>query len=165
MVNKNAGTEKSGVPARRASAFRVNPWHELERWFDEFDRRGMVSPLARRWPDPGAIAFEGHVPKIDVLDREKEVVVRAELPGVSKDDMEVSVTDQTVTIKAHTRHEEKEEEGEYLHKEMSYGEYQRTLELPQPVDDAGAKARFTDGVLELTLPKLEKTTKRTVTVE
>jgi len=166
MVTGNVKPDREKVLDRRSTDTSVNPWNEMERWFDEFDRRGWLFPMARMWPHGSAVApFEGKTPKVDVLDREKEVVVRAELPGVTRDNLEVTVTDQTVTLKAQTEHEEKEEEGEYVHREMSYGQYQRTLELPQAVDEEQARATFNDGVLELTLPKLEKTPQKTVRVE
>jgi HSP20 family protein len=102
---------------------------------------------------------------VDLLDREHEIVVRAELPGVSKDDVEVTVEEFSVTIKATTRHEHEEEEGEYYHREMSSGEYQRTLALPAAVDEEKAQASYTDGVLELTVPKQEKTRRKSVKVD
>lgn len=106
------------------------------------------------------------MPKVDLIDRETEIVVRAELPGVSKDDLEITLAEGTVTIEAHTTEEKKEEEeGKYYRREMSRGEFRRRVGLPAEVDEAKAKATFTDGILELTLPKLEKTPKRSVRVE
>jgi HSP20 family protein len=94
----------------------------MERWFDEFDRRGWLSPMAYMWPSRGTAApFTGKTPKVDVLDGEKELVVRTELPGVTRDAQEVTVTGHTVTPRAQTAHEEKQEEGEYVCREMSYG--------------------------------------------
>ena len=94
-----------------------------------------------------------------------EVVIRAELPGVKKDDLEVTLSEHTVTIEAHTTREEEEEKEEYYRREMSRGDFQRTLSLPRGVDEAKATASFADGVLELTLPKTEKTSKRKVKVD
>ena len=106
------------------------------------------------------------MPKVDMIDREQEIIVRAELPGITRDEMEVTLGEGTVTIEAHTTREEKEEEeGKYYRREMSRGDFQRTLALPAEVDEEKAKATFSDGVLELTLPKLEKTPKRTIDVE
>lgn len=110
--------------------------------------------------------FEGRMPKVDMVDRESEYVIRAELPGVNKDDIEVTLTENTVTIEATTSHEEKEEkeEGKYYRREISRGDFRRTLTLPCTVDDVKASASFTDGVLELTLPKTEKTAGKKVKV-
>jgi HSP20 family protein len=146
----------------------MTPWDEMEHWFDEFGRRGWLHPLNWEWPRPieAMAPFEGRMPKVDLIDRETEIVVRAELPGVSKDDVEVTLTEDSVTIEAHTTKEtEEKEEGKYYRREMSHGDFRRSLSLPTGVDEDKAKAAFTDGVLELTLPKLEKAQKRTVRVE
>ena len=146
----------------------MTPWDEMDRWFDEFGRRGWLHPVSWEWPRfmEAVTPFEGRMPKVDLIDRETEIVVRAELPGVTKDDLEVTLTEGTVTIEAHTEEEKKEEEeGKYYRREMSRGEFRRTLGLPTEVDEDKAMASFTDGILELTLPKLEKTPKRTVRVE
>jgi HSP20 family protein len=105
------------------------------------------------------------MPKVDVIDRDEEVVVRAEVPGVEKDDLEVSVSDNTVTIKGETKHEQKEEKGNYFRSEISRGSFTRTVTLPGVVDTDKAKASFKDGVLELTMPKGEKARRRTVKVD
>jgi HSP20 family protein len=93
------------------------------------------------------------------------VIVKAELPGVDKKDLDISVTQNTVTIKGTTSHEEKEEKGDYYRCEMSHGSYSRTLSLPADVDEKKSKAKFKNGVLELTLPKLKKSKRHTVKVE
>jgi len=167
MANVEKIRSRGKAVEHRSTPSTMSPWDAMERWFDEFGRRGWPQLFNREWPGQmeGMMPFTGNVPKVDVLDRENEVVVKAELPGVEKDDLEVTVTDHSVTIRAQTKHEEKEEEGEYYRREMSYGEYQRTLELPETVDDSEAKATFSNGVLELTLPKMEKTPRRTVRVD
>lgn len=92
-------------------------------------------------PEP----FEGRTPKVDVINRDKEVLVKAELPGVKKEDVDVQVADNSVTIQATTKHEEVEEKGEYHRRELSSGEFVRTLPLPAEVDDNKAKASFYGG--------------------
>ena len=162
---KGKGTKAMRTPEKPRS---MTPWDEMERWFDEFGRRGWLHPMTWEWPrQMEAMApFEGRMPKVDLIERETEIVIRAELPGVGKDDVEVTLTDGAVTIEAHTTKETKEEEeGKYYRHETSRGEFQRTLALPTEVDEEKARASFTDGLLELTLPKLEKTPKRTVRVE
>jgi HSP20 family protein len=145
----------------------THPWDEMDRWFGEFGRRGLLHPFSWGWSkEMEAMApFEGRTPKVDMVDKDGEVVVRAELPGVKKDDVEVTLSERSVTIEAHTTREEKEEKQEYYRREMSRGDFQRTLSLPEGVDEAKATASFADGVLELTLPKMEKTSKRKVKVD
>jgi HSP20 family protein len=139
----------------------------MDRWFNDFGRFGWLHPFSREWPGTMKVAapFEGRMPKVDMVDRENEIVIRAELPGVKKDDIEVTLSENTVTIKAHTTREETEEKEEYYRREMSRGDFQRTLALPENVDDEKATAGFADGVLELKLPKMAKTLRRTVRVE
>ena len=145
----------------------MNPWDEMERWLERTERGSWVRPGFWDWPPhmESLAVFRSGAPKVDVIDRDTEVVVRAELPGVAKEDLDVSVTGNSVTLKAHTSHEEKEEKGEYYRREMSYGEYQRTIALPHTVDGEKARATFEDGVLELTLPKVERTSRKKVKVE
>ena len=162
---KTTGTKAMRTPETPRT---MTPWDEMERWFDECGRRGWLHPVSWEWPRhvEAMTRFEGRMPKVDLVDTESEIVVRAELPGVSKDDLEVTLAEGTVTIEAHTTAEKKEEEeGKYYRREMSRGEFRRTVGLPAEVDEAKAKATFTDGILELTLPKLEKTPKRSVRVE
>ena len=122
-----------------------------------------------RWELPGwaerMTPFEGKSPRVDIIDRETEVVVRAEMPGMKKEDLDVSLNDNTVTIRGTSKHEETEEKGEYCRREMSYGEFSRTLTLPAEVDRAKAKAIFKDGVLELTLPKAETAKRSSIRIE
>ena len=139
---------------------------EMERVFDRFGG-GWMRPFHWErpfWRDLTA-PFEGKSPSVDVINRDEEVLVRAELPGVDKNDLDVSMTDNTVTIKGSTRTEEKEEKGNYFRREVSSGTYSRTVALPAEVDGAKAKASFKDGMLELTLPKLEKAKRHTIKVE
>jgi len=144
-----------------------SPFGEMDRWFEHFYPRGWLRPSRMEWPSWGGLgtSFEGHVPKVDVIDRDDEVVVRAEVPGVEKDDLDVSVSDNSVTIKGETKREEKEEKGDYYHCEISRGTFARTVVLPGAVDPDKTKARFEDGVLELTLPKVEKAKRHTVKID
>ena len=167
MVTKEKRREKESTLQPRTTSTMTNQWSEMERWFDEVGRQGWLHPLSWDWPKEMKVAapFEGRMPRVDMVDRDGEIVIRAELPGVKKDDIEVTLSEHTVTIEAHTAIEAKEEKEEYYRREMSRGDFRRTLTLPCSVDDAKAKAGFTDGVLELTLPKMEKTSRRTLKVE
>ena len=92
--------------------------------------------------------------KMDVREDEKAYVVHAELPGAKKEDIEVSVDGSQVTVSAEVKSENEQKEGErVLRRERYYGKVARSFALGQDIDEAGAQAKFTDGVLELTLPK------------
>ena len=149
------------------SARALSPFEEMERLFEGYFPRGWMRPFHWERPSWGELAapFEGKTPRVDIVDRDDELVVKAELPGVDRKDLDISMTENTVTIKGSTSHEEKEEKGDYYRSEMSRGSYSRTLALPSEVDADKAKAKFKDGVLELTLPNLKKAKRRSVKVE
>jgi HSP20 family protein len=145
----------------------LSPFDEMERLFDNFMRRGFMPTFGRDWPTwPDLrMPFEQRTPRVDVIDRKDEVIVRAEVPGVDKKDLEVSLTDTTVTIKGSTKHEKTVEEGDYHRAEMTRGSFSRTVGLPGDVDGENAKATFKDGVMELTMPKRARSKRRTIKVE
>lgn len=153
---------KKAEPAQALSSF-----EEMERFFDDYFSRGWLRPL--RWARPSwadlPMPFEGSMPRVDVLDREDEIIVKAEVPGVDKKDLDVSVTENSVSIKGSTSHEEKEEKDDYYRCEISSGSFSRTVRLPADVDAAKARSKFKDGILELVLPKVKKAKRHTVKVD
>ncbi|MBI3898888.1 MAG: Hsp20/alpha crystallin family protein [Gammaproteobacteria bacterium] len=167
MTNETASNDKSKQVPQTSAAHPLARFHDIERVFDSLFRQSWLRPLAMEWPAPLAQAFpfNGHVPKVNVIDREAEVVVRAEIPGVDKQNLDVSVGENNVTIKGSTRHEEKEEKGDYYRHELSEGSFSRTVELPTQVDGAKARTQFKDGVLELILPKIEKAKRHSVKIQ
>ena len=137
--------------------------------FDEFDRLFGGNLPAHGWPThwpswPDFVRGQG-MPPVDVIDRENEVFVRAEVPGVKKDEIDVAVTDNRITIKGEYRKEDKEEKGDYHRSETSYGSFSRTVELPAEVDGTKGKAKFENGVLEVSLPKRAASKKKSIKVE
>ena len=144
----------------------LSPFEEMERFFDDYFSRSWLQPF--RWARPSwgdlPMPFEGKMPRVDVIDREDEIFVKAEVPGVNKDDLEVSVTESAVSIKGSTRHEEKEEKGDYHRSEITSGSFSRVVPLPAAVDAEKASTAFKDGILELTLPKVKKAKRHTVKV-
>ena len=161
-IEKGKEIQKA-VPARG-----LHPLDEMqrlmERVFGEFPQRGWMRPWRAEWP-AWAEMPELRMAKVDVIDRDEDVLVRAELPGVEKKDLEISTSDTTVTIKATMRREEKEEKGDYYRCEISRGSFARTVALPAEVESDKAKASLKDGVLELTLPKVAKSKRHSITVE
>lgn len=138
----------------------LSPFEEMDQLFNHFMHRGWMRPWHFELPDMP----EMKLPKVDVIDREAEVVVKAEIPGVDKKDVEISVGEAALTIKGETRHEKKEEKGDYYRSEMTRGTFSRTVALPSTVDAAGAKASMDDGVLEIILPKIEKARRRSIPI-
>jgi HSP20 family protein len=154
---KQKGTEvavRKEPPARA-----LTPFEEMEQLFESFfPRRGWMRPLWERpmWGEMMA-TMEARFPKMDVIDREGEIVVRAELPGFSKDEIEVSLMGEDLVIKGASRHEKvADEKGRYHRREISSQSFERSITLPAAVDAEKTTSSFKDGVLELTLPKREK---------
>lgn len=162
-VTKTADKGMQGKTGRALS-----PFEEMEHMFDSFFGqpwpRRFMRPFQFDWGDLPA-PFEGRPPKVDVINRDNDVVIKAELPGVKKEDLDVSLSDNSLTIRASTKHEETEEEGEYHRRELSRGEFVRTLTLPAEVDGSKAKASFKDGLLELTVPKNVAAKRHTVEID
>ncbi len=107
---------------------------------------------------------EGLFP-VDLYETENEVVVRASLPGVKPDDVSISVTGGTLTIKGEVKQEEEEKKHEYYRRERRYGTFQRAFTLPVRVESEKAEATFEDGVLDLRLPKAAEMRPKTIEVK
>ena len=155
------GTKPEQTPVRF-----VRPFAEYERLFDQLMPRGWLQPL--RWDRPlvsELAALEARMPRLDVLERDDHVVVKVEVPGVKKEDIHITISGNRMTIKGETKHEEKEEKGDYYRCEISRGEFSRTVTLPAEVDNTKTKAEMKDGMLEITLPKLEQTKKAEIKIQ
>lgn len=172
MANATPKTKKTATPkakqaVKKASPIKaLTPFEEMEREFDLMFRHGGF-PSRLSFPHfwGNIKAFEGKTPSVDMIDQKDNILIKAELPGVDKKDLDISVTDKTVTIKGKTKKEKKEEKGNYFRREISSGSYERVLAIPGNVDSSKAKAKFADGVLELTLPKTDKGNGKKVKVE
>lgn len=134
-----------------ASPVTFSPFQSVENWFEELENR-LIGPRTYLSPNVPA-GFILRAPRIDVIDREKELCVRAELPGVDKDDLTITLHDETLTLHAHIKKETKEESGTFYRRELHHGAFQRTVQLPIRVNPKEAKATFKHGLLELTVPK------------
>ena len=138
---------------------------ELERHFESLFPRNWYRPMHLdfpQWAQPGKLELK--TPKVDIVDRDDDVLVRAEIPGVKKEDLDISLTDIAITIKGSSREEKKEEKGDYFRSETMKGSFSRTLPLPTEVDGSKAESTFKDGMLEVVVPKREQARKYRVKV-
>ncbi|MFZ2449459.1 MAG: Hsp20/alpha crystallin family protein [Methylovulum miyakonense] len=101
---------------------------------------------------------------MDIIDHDNEIEIQAALPGVKKEDLEVSINNQTLTIRTSTK-EEKKEEGKYFRREITRGEYQRTLSLPNNVDNENTSATFNDGILKVVIPKTATSKRKNIEIK
>lgn len=170
--NTSAAKTKS-TPTHTTPSIIKHPIAEMERAFDRFFGRGFASlwhgrdfPVMDSLFGDSLLEFNGQrLPNIDVVDRDNEILVRAELPGVEKKDLSISLTDNLLTIKGEIKTEKKEEKGDYHRREISSSAFARTFTLPGSVDSNKAAASLKDGVLEISLPKAESSKKRNIEVK
>ncbi|MFI5322354.1 MAG: Hsp20/alpha crystallin family protein [Thermodesulfobacteriota bacterium] len=104
-------------------------------------------------------------PSVDVYEKENGYVLKAELPGVNKEDIKLDITNKTLTLKGEKKFEEKNEKENYVRIERSYGSFTRTFALPDKVETENIKATYKEGVLEITLPKKEEAKPKEIKVE
>ncbi len=131
----------------------------FDEMFRDFPLGYSVAPLhGDPLPNPGKI-------KIDVKENGDNLVVHAEMPGVSKDAIDVSVDQNVLTISAEvSQYDADEENDKVIHSERYYGSVQRSISLPAEVSIDDASAKYADGILVLTLPKVSKDAKRKISV-
>jgi HSP20 family protein len=104
-------------------------------------------------------------PTVDLVQTEEAVIIKATLPGIKPDDLQLSVTGETLTMRGEIRQEEEYKEATYHIRERNYGTFSRSITLPVQVVSDQAKAEFENGVLTLTLPKAEEIRPKTITVK
>jgi HSP20 family protein len=129
----------------------------MERLFEDFIRKPFSFGGL---PRLRFSRMEEVTPSVDIFEDKNEVVVKAEIPGVKKEDLDVTLTEDTISITGEKKKEEKIEKKDYYHWECSYGSFARTFSLPAEVETGKAKAKFKDGVLEIRVPKTEEAIKK-----
>lgn len=159
---KSAGREVTS-PARSASPF-AGLRHEIDRIFDEFTRgfpfgRGLFD--IERAPSALGVAS----PSVDVVERDKAFEISAELPGMDEKDIEVTLTDDLLTIKGEKREEREEKKEGYFLSERRFGSFERSFRVPSGVDTGSVGATFEKGVLRIVLPKSKEAQQKSRKVE
>lgn len=136
-------------PAREMMTLR----EAMDRLFDD----AFTRPLSLRdgWS----------VPAIDMYQTDDEIVVKAALPGVKADEVQINITGEVLTLKGEMKHEEEKEEKAWHIREQRYGSFERSIVLPTDVVADKAKADFENGILTITLPKADEVKPRTITVK
>lgn len=133
---------------------------DLDGLFGEF-----FEPVTRRCSGSKRLESGIIVPHIDMLDRKGEIVVKADLPGLEKENIDLTITKDTLTIKGEVKEQEEVKEGDYYSLERSYGSFCRLIALPAEIDNSKVKATYKKGVLEITLPKTEEAKPKEIKVE
>ena len=134
------------------------------RAFGDFD-----DLFGRFFESPGAIQgvdSKAFVPAVDVSENENEYRIKADIPGVKKEDLNVSVQDGILTISGESRYKDEEKkDGRIIRQERRFGKYSRSMRLGKDVDTSNVKAEYRDGVLELALPKLEEVKPKKIAID
>jgi HSP20 family protein len=155
--------KKTGEVIPRRSFPEMARWeHHIDQMFENFLGRRLRPFWPERWPAAGT---EISTPAVDLYEEKDDIVVKAELPGMEKDNIEVNLTDNRLTIKGEKKQEQESKKENYYRSERSYGSFVRTLELPREVQTAKVKAAFKNGVLEIRLPKTEEAKKKETKVQ
>lgn len=165
--------ENQAIEPRRSSALStweswpaVSPFGMMRRLSDEMDR--MFDRMFEGYGFPGTSSLSSWTgtgrfsPSVDIFERDGKLVIRADVPGLSKDDLKVDITEDSVLLEGERKYEhEKREEGMYR-SERGYGQFRRQIPLPEGVKTDSAAATFKNGVLEITMeaPQLGKSRRR-----
>ena len=151
---------KGAVDIRRTAPLT----HSMGEFFEDFPpRRWMETFEPFGWKWPMGIDMERSF-RLDIIDRDKAFIVRGELPGVEKDDVEVTITGNRLMIEAERGFEEADHKDSFYRHELGYGRLTRTVSLPEDVDTENVHAELKDGILEVTLPKVHTAERHTVQV-
>ena len=138
---------------------RYDPWRSMEDWRQEIDR--VFHPLLHREDDTSRVVGSEWMPAVDIKDEENRYVIRADIPGVKPEDIEVSLENGVLTIRGERKFEETEEKENFKRIERSHGVFYRRFSLPDNTDADAVQATGKDGVLEVVIPKTaEKQAKR-----
>jgi HSP20 family protein len=171
---KTEGKGKAAAPAPAAGAEParhplVSLRQEIDRLFEDFASSFSLFPLSRRlfeepvWRMPGVFAIT--TPAVDVAENERAFEITAELPGLAEKDIELTLSNDILTIKGEKSEEKEEKKKDYYLSERRYGSFQRSFRLPEGVDADKIEAAFKNGVLTITLPKTAEAQKKLRKIE
>lgn len=150
-------TKESKEIARTEQPRTLQTLWDFDNMFDDFLRKPFsIFGLPRmRFPE-----MESVTPTVDIFEEKGDVVVKAELPGINKEDLDVTVSEDTITIAGEKKKEEEVKKSDYYRWECSYGSFHRTFTLPAEVQTDKVKTKFKNGILEIRLPKTEESKKK-----
>jgi HSP20 family protein len=142
---------------------RFEPFRELAQMQDRINR--IFGDAYTRQYDDDVMQRGAWIPPVDIFENEKqEIVLRAELPGISKDDIDLRVENNTLTLKGERKRDAEVKTDQYHRVERSYGTFSRSFSLPSRIDSEQVHADFRDGVLTITLPVKEEAKPRQISV-
>jgi HSP20 family protein len=141
---------------------RYDPFRDLRNLQEEVNRL-FTGNIGRTYDDEG-IARGSWNPSVDIYENKDQIVLEAELPGMSREDFDLTIENNVITLRGERRFEKKENTENYHRVERAYGSFTRSFTLPNTVTGEGATADYRNGVLRVTLPKREETKARRIEV-
>jgi len=151
MARRGSG-RPSLFPMDPFDMFRMSPFALMRRFMEDMEQQWGQLGMSRGGQSMPTMGSAFMAPPIEMFEREGHLVVRADLPGLTKDDVHVEVTDEALTIEGERRSEHEEQQGEFFHSERRYGTFHRHIPLPEGVNAHQVTASFKDGVLEVSMP-------------
>ncbi len=144
-----------------------DPFRELENLHDRMNQLFDISLARAPESEKALVGDMDWAPSIDLQEKKNKLVVKAELPGMKKDDVNISLDDNALVIKGEKKHEEEKEEKDkgYYYRECSYGSFHRVINLPAKVKEDKVDASFKDGILKVVLPKAEETKTKQIDIK
>lgn len=143
---------------------RWDPFRDLISIQDRMNRL-FEQTLARTRGEEEGIATSTWMPAVDIYETPDQVVMKAELPGLTREDIEINVRDNTLSLRGERKFEKEVKEENYLRIERAYGSFQRSFTLPATIQQDKIKAVFKDGVLEVSLPKAEEARPKQIKID
>jgi HSP20 family protein len=163
-AKKKTSSEPTALQRRNveevANRLAATPLNFMRRFGEEMDHlyedfglgRGWLTPILDKAQLPQGVWS----PQVEIFERDKEIVLRADLPGLTKDDVSVEIANDGITIEGERKNEHEEEREGYYRSERSYGKFYRRIPMPEGINAQDAEASFSDGVLEITMPAPER---------
>jgi len=142
------------------------PRREWDPFADMLDLQNNINRLFNlsliRKGDEGIIGWS---PNVDICKEGENYILKSELPGMTKDEIDISIQDNVVTLKGTKKEEKEVKEDSYYHCERRFGSFQRSFELPAPIDKKKVKASYREGVLKVTLPMAEEAKPKQIKID
>lgn len=145
---------------------RWEPTKSMEKFFEDIFEENLPSRFMRKFPRfKWMTEVETVWPAVDMFEKAEEIVVKAEVPGIDKKNIKISVSENMLTIKGEMKKEEEVKEEDYYYSERSYGSFSRSLRLPAKVLEGKISAEFKDGIIEVHLPKAAESKPKEIKVD
>ena len=145
---------------------RWRPRREWDPFADMLDLQNNINRLFNlSLTRKGEEGIAGWSPNVDIYKEGENYILKSELPGITKDDIDITIQDNLVTIKGSKKEEKEVKEDDFYHCERRFGSFQRSFELPSPIDKKNVKASYKDGVLEVILPVAEEAKPKQIKID